>query len=466
MDLLDMFVYAGYLIFILGGLLVVRQAKTMGDFAVGHRQFTSVIAFATLSATAIGPGFTTGLIEKSSTDGIIWVVIFSFFAIQMLLTGVFVAPRLRQFPNALTLGDVMGAAYGPLAKVLTGVIAIVISVAIVGAIAKATGTFVNVITGINSTISIVVSTLIVLLYSTIGGIKADVFTDVLQFVIITIGIPLILLFLLFDTNFSPAIEAISFENYDMPLTTFIALAGSFLLGEFLLPPYAARAFSARSASDAKRAFIYAGLFSAIWFIVVGVIGILGISRMPGVPVDEVFITLVKDVLPAGVTGLALASITAIIASSQDSFLNSASVSFTRDIHQVVKSKDANNPQLTTTKTICFLIGLASVFIALYVPSIIDALLIAYTLWAPTIVIPLLVALFYKEIPPIAGPAGIIAGGVVTTLWITMFEEPSGIPSIYPGLLACAVGTLLAGLLGSKSSNSYLLQPIKPYSIDK
>ncbi|MBV2127184.1 MAG: hypothetical protein KUF75_18710 [Candidatus Thiodiazotropha sp. (ex Ctena orbiculata)] len=86
MDLLDMFVYAGYLIFILAVLLVVRQAKTMGDFAVGRRQFTSVIAFATLSATAIGPGFTTGLIEKSSTDGLIWVVIFSFFAIQMLLT--------------------------------------------------------------------------------------------------------------------------------------------------------------------------------------------------------------------------------------------------------------------------------------------------------------------------------------------------------------------------------------------
>lgn len=441
MSSIDVSVLVGYLLLVMGALFFVRPARSMNDFALGGRSFPSLIAFATLAATAIGPGFTTGLMGKAAGGGLIWVVVFCFFSLQMLITGLFLAPRLRNFPEAVTLGDIMGARYGRVAQGLTGVITVLFSAGIVGAIAKVSGTFIHTLLGIDATLAIVVSTCVVILYSAFGGIKADVLTDVLQFAILAIGIPLILLLELprlpADFELSTAL-ALSFNAGGMDMAAFAGLAFSFFFGEFLLPPYAARAMSARSPGVARRAFILAAAFSAIWFLCMGIIGVLGRIILPDVPADALFMALVQALLPPGVLGLVVAALTAIIASSQDSFLNSAAVALTRDI-----MRRPTGAGLLVTKGAGILVGLVGMLIGLYVPSIVEALLLAYSVWAPTIVVPLVAALVFRRVAPIAGLAAMVGGGVTTLGW-TALGEPMGVP----GLMAGMAASLLAFCLGS------------------
>ncbi|MBK9317794.1 MAG: hypothetical protein IPM91_02410 [Bacteroidetes bacterium] len=122
---------------------MIKRAKSIEDFAVGSRQIPSSIVFASLAANAIGPGYSMGLANKAAADGYIWFVIFLAFSLQTLLVGYFVAPRLRAFSNAYTIGDIMGYRYGKLVKYISGLLSILLCAGFVGAIANASGNIIN-----------------------------------------------------------------------------------------------------------------------------------------------------------------------------------------------------------------------------------------------------------------------------------------------------------------------------------
>lgn len=458
MSALDLAVLLAYVAVLVGAMIMVRPARSMNDYALGGRAFPATIVFASLASTAVGPGFTTGLMGKAADAGLIWVLIFCFFSVQMLLTGIFLAPRLRSFDGAATLGDIIGVRYGLLAKVTTGIIAVLFSVGIVGAIAKTTGSLLHVLLGVDTTAAIVVSTFIVIAYSAIGGLKADVLTDVLQFAILAMGIPLALLIELPEVSTVAHLDFVmSWNPTGMDLMAFSSLATSFLLGELLLPPYATRALSARTPKAARRAFVLAACFSGIWFLCIGVLGRVAATVAPSVHPEEVFFTLVRDQLPGGVSGLVVAALAAIIASSQDSFLNCASVAVTRDVIQPLKGSSRSS--IVATKITCALVGVMGMISALLMPSIVDALLMAYSLWVPTIVAPLIAALLSPRVLPVSGILGMLSGGAVALLWSLVLAEPFGIPGVLPGLAASIAGILIGLMVPPRVSSHPLLLPI-------
>lgn len=465
MNYLDLIIYLLYFVFVIFLIILAKSAKSMNEFALGNRQFGSIIIFASLASTAIGPGFTTGLFQKIVDNGLVWLGIFAFFSIQMIITGIIFAPKLRSLKNVMTLGDVIGLKYGRLAKIISGVISVLFSIGIVGAIAKATGNLLNVVLGIDPTIGIVISTLIVIIYSTIGGLKTDTLTDVLQFIVLSIGIPILLFFLLFNTPTYTIPEVVLYTPpTNIGIISLISLSCSFLLGEFLLPPYASRALSARTVNAARNSFILAGIFSMIWFIVISIISLFSINLFPNTPSENLFFLTIVKILPPGMRGLILAAITAIIASSQDSFLNSASVIFSRDIIKSKTNRFVNN-QLSITKGLCFIFGLGGMILALLVPSIIDALLIAYTLWAPIMVVPLIIALLTKSPKPISGLASMIIGGTTVLIWTWILNEPYGVTALLPGVICSAISFIIFEYLFPSNFTWRFLKPILPEEIN-
>jgi len=99
-----------------------------------------------------------GLANKAADKGYIWLIVFLAFSLQTILIGYFVAPKLRQFSKAYTLGDVMGYRYGKLVKVISGIMSVVLSAGFVGAIAKASGDIISAFTGLPFLIAVIIST--------------------------------------------------------------------------------------------------------------------------------------------------------------------------------------------------------------------------------------------------------------------------------------------------------------------
>ena len=151
--------------------------------------------------------------------------------------------------------------------------------------------------------------------------------------------------------------------------------------------------------------------------------------------DTVFLKTMEMYLPVGMLGLVLAAIFGIIMSSQDSCLHSASVAFSIDIYQTIRPEASDKTLLAYSRYAVVAIGVIAVIFALLVPGLVQALLIVYTLWAPTVVAPLVIGLLWRGVPKACGMAGIVAGAAAAAIWEWNLGNPYGVPSLVAGLAA-------------------------------
>jgi SSS family solute:Na+ symporter len=89
-------------------------------------------------------------------------------------------------------------------------------------------------------------------------------------------------------------------------------------------------------------------------------------------------------------------------------------------------------KLTLERGLSLLVGTLATGFALVVPSIVDALIYAYSFWAPTIVIPLLIAVLFGSRSKPAALVSIVAGAMTTLIWLVWFQERTGLDSIVVG----------------------------------
>lgn len=438
MHFLDWIVVAAFLSVLVLIAVKARRTRTLDDFTVASRDMPRAIVFATLAATYVGPGFTLGVAGSAAEHGYVWYLISVMTPLQTVLIGKWIAPKLREFSSCHSVGHVMGEIYGPPARLVTGVLSFLFSSFVVGLIARGFGEVVHNFTGIPVATVIIVGTLPVIVYAALGGVKTVILTDAIQFTTLSVSIPLVIVFSGFLFDFQALAAAVPATHLSLQgnysAMELAGLMASFFFGEMLLPFYCVRALAARSPKDAGEGFMAAGLFGFPWMLVVVTIGIIGGGTVTGVATDAIFLKTMEAYLPVGVLGLVLAGVFGIIMSSQDSCLHSGSVAFSIDIFQHFRPNTPPATLLRYSQFIVGVIGVIAILFALRVPNLIDALLYVYTLWAPTIVPPLLVGLLWRQVPRACGLAGILGGGIGTAVWEWGLSSPYGIPSLVVGIL--------------------------------
>ncbi len=458
MKALDFTVFAAYAVGMLFLLLAVRRSRTLRDFAVGSHAIPKAILMASLAATYIGPGYSMGLSDRVAGQGLLWLVVFFAFSAQTILVGLFVAPRMNRFQRAITLGDIMGARYGRLTHLLAGLLSVCLLTGLIGAIGRASGDILGHMTGLDPSICAVSAIALTTAYSLYGGIKADVATDAVQFVILSIAVPCMLVILCFAAGKSLFTAQIPWNTSSFGSLPIIGLFASFFLGETLIPPYAARALAAKDPSSARSAFLVGGAFSVLWFTCCAGIGLASRTLEPNAS-SGVFLRALSDYMPLGLLGLVVAAIAAIIMSSQDSVLNTGGVAFTEDILRTVNPGiDLSRHGLSLSRYACLAMAALGTVFSLAVPSVVEALLYCYTLWAPTVVLPLVLAVFLKRVNPLSGLLAMIAGGSATALWEWGLALGDRFPSVMIGIVANQAAFWLANGFLKLDLTSPLLVP--------
>src|SRR5918992_833441 len=404
------------------GLQTIRRIETPEDFAVAGNRIIWPAFFGSLAASFLGGGSSLGNAGETFKDGYVYMFAFFAFAVQTVLVGYFVAPRLKRYANAQTVGDIMENHCGSTARLLTGILSVAVCAGILGAQALAVGTIFNTILGVSTTLGILIGMSIVVLYSAFGGVWAVIQTDMLQFVFLGVFLPLTLIIGLIRVG-GPAELMASVPDAHLSFmgtwTTglFASVFLAFLLGETLVPPYTQRAFSTPDPANARKGYVMSGVFAFFFFFVSASIGLVGLALYPNIAPDQAVPTVVKNVVPVGLVGLVVAALLAVVMSTASSYLNSIAVVFVKDIYLPFI-----NPNLS----------------AVSVPSIVDALLYSYALWAPTVIIPLILAVMWGFRSKPAALSAIVAGGGVAAVWTWVLNEPFGITGLVAGLVANVV----------------------------
>ena len=82
--------------------LRARTAQEFEEFSLAKRS---------LAATYVGPGFSIGFVGKGYYSGFLFLGIGLAYAIQNILVGLVVAPKLRGLNNCHSLGEAIGEKY-------------------------------------------------------------------------------------------------------------------------------------------------------------------------------------------------------------------------------------------------------------------------------------------------------------------------------------------------------------------
>lgn len=463
MAILDWLLLALYFVaLIVIGVQTMRRVRNADDFAVAGNRIVWPVLFGSLAAAFLGGGASLGNASTVFSDGYVYMFAFFAFGIQTLLVGVFVAPRLKRYRGAHTVGDVMERHYGRPARLLTGVLSLALCAGILGAQALAVGTVVNATIGLPTTASIIVGMGIVVLYSTFGGAWAVIQTDMLQFVFLGVLLPLALVIGLVQVGGPAAlVEAVPAGHLtalgDYSLPAFLSIFLAFLLGETLVPPYTQRTFSTPDSANARKGFALAGVFAFGFFFVTASLGLVALARFPGIDPDQALPTIVMQLLPIGLTGLLVAALLAVVMSTASSYLNSIAVVFVKDIYlPFVNPSVSHSRRLWLERALSLVVGVAATLFAVSVPSIVDALLYSYALWAPTVIIPLLAAVLLGTRSAPAALSAIVCGGTVTALWTWVWDEPYGVTGLAAGVVTnlvvfTAVSLATRGRAGSTTA---------------
>jgi len=173
------------------GIWAGRGVNDMKDYAVANHSYSPMVMMLTLFATILGGGSTLGIAEAIHHDGLIMIIPHIGTIISYVLLARFIAPKVARFSDMISMGDMMGAFYGPSGKKLTGLLGFLYSIGILAAQCKAMGYILNVTFGFNEVYAVILGASVLLVYSTFGGIRSVTVTDIFQFGILIIVIPLI-----------------------------------------------------------------------------------------------------------------------------------------------------------------------------------------------------------------------------------------------------------------------------------
>lgn len=249
-------------------------------------------------------------------------------------------------------------------------------------------------------------------YTAIGGLKAVVYTDALQAVILIVGSG-ILSFLLFkelDFSWAKMVAAAPEGHFSVirPLDDESLPWPGLLLGVPMLGFWyvatnqyiTQRVLGAKNMQHARWGIMLAGALKFLPFFIMVLPGAMAISIYPGLTnSDMVFPTMVIETLPAGLIGLVLAGLVSAIMSSISSTLNSASTLVVVDF---IKPKRPGMSEKEIVRSSRIATFIFMVIAAVWAPQIINFgglwtyLQQMYSIFVPPIIVLFVVGIFYKR----------------------------------------------------------------------
>lgn len=429
--------YLGILVWI--GLRGGKEVKKAGDFTASGGRYGTFVIFASLSASYIGGGYSSGNAAHAFSGGVGMTVALFGFSLSTILIGKFLVPGVRRFEGISTVGGLIGRSYGRAARVLTGGFSFLCCAGVVGAQMGAMGMVFNVILGIPPRLGILIGCGIVLLYSTTGGLQSIILADMVQFVMLAVGMPLLLIMALSRAGGVGAVLEAVPAAYLNPLngTTlpgFLSLFLTMMFGEALAPPYTQRLLIGKNPKGTARATVLSGLFSIPFFIITGMIGMTAYALRVTNDAGTAMPALVQAVLPVGIRGIVMASMVSIILSAADGFLNGASVGLVCDTVLILRPGMSDKAQLWWLRAVNLATGLAAVAVAFVLPDIFNILVLAYSFWSPLILVPLAAALLGVKSNGRAFRGALLAGLASSLGWNLLLHKPWDIDGAVIGMV--------------------------------
>lgn len=454
-----------YMIALVGiGVYFMRKNTDQEDYFVGGRGMGSWSIGLSVAATDVGGGFSIGLGGLGFIMGLSGAWMLFTGLIGAWLAAVFLIPRvypLARKMKFLTFPQLIGHHYDKRAALVAGIISAIgylgfTSSQLLAGAKLASSAFV----GLDLGTALLIMGVIIVGYTVMGGLKAVIYTDMVQWMVLIAGLSLVAIPMAWQAvggwhGIHDSVGPAHLSLTNVAPVTIINWAVTIVPIWFVGMTLYQRIYASRSERSAKRAWYIAGALEwplmAFMGVTLGLLGrvafdqgllshllesgVVDIDPELGLPL------LLRAILPVGLLGLVLAAYFSAILSTADSCLMAASGNTLTDIIGKRMPATATTAQvLRVSQLLTLALGIIAMIIAANMQNVLSLMLASYAFMVSGLFVPLIAAVFLGKRNGNAALAAMIGGGLTT---IILGNIGMGLPL---GLDANVFGITVSALL--------------------
>lgn len=395
----EIYLYILLLSFLVVGVFFKDKVANIREYALGTRSFSTPVLIATMVATLIGGGSTIGTVAAIYDKGI-WVAIsILIMPVGYCLFAHFIVPKLNSYYGCLSVSEIIGKMYGDNARKITGIISCIFMFGALAAQVKGLSWVLESVFSSNVLVSLIISFSIIIGYTAFGGVTSVIRTDVIQFMIFIIILPIVAHEIISaGGGVEKIVKSVPVEKLDLlGNATIWSLLGMFL---FKITPNVSPIFFQRLLigrdTEKNRAAVYSVAFVYLLdAIFVTSIAFLAMSKFSGTlePKYAIF-AVVKEFFTQKWVYICFGSaLIVIIASTADSIVNTMSVVL---INDVLARKIPIEKEIQYLRGFTVISGILAMLISLKFQHILDIVWFFGEFYDSTVFIPLIAGLFLKR----------------------------------------------------------------------
>jgi Na+/proline symporter len=447
------------------GFWASKRIKTTQDYTLAGKSLSTSFVGVTIFATWFGSNNIMGTPSYFVNNGFsAFVALVLAGCTCLVIVGFFYARRLYQM-NIVTVGDFFRIRYSKKMDTTISVILIFTYPHWIAAQFVALAFLFQTVLGISMTSGILLGASIVVLYTYLGGMWAVSYTDMLQSILILIGLVFLLINILEETggiiplfsgkpaSFYSPFPPDGLENWSEYIATFLALS----IGAIPAQEVYQRVFSAKSGKAAVRGSFLAA-FLLMLIPAIPLLIALGASHLHP---ELMAIDNGQAIIPSMVTQYAGAPlqilfygalISAILSTSSGAMLAPATI-IGENLLKPSKPQWQDKTLLLYTRLSVLLVAGVSCYFALSDIDIVGLMVASMTLMLVCIFAPFTFGLFWKKSSNFGAWAAIFAGGIT---WLACYLFETSIDATIYGTMASCLAMVLGSLMRPDSTKRLVI----------
>jgi SSS family solute:Na+ symporter len=439
MSWIDLSIFSAYLLAMLGvGFYFMRKNTNTDDYYVGGRKLSSLHIGLSVVATDVGGGFSIGLGGLGFTMGLSGSWLLFTGLLGAWLSGVLLIPKVAGVARRkgfLSFPQFLEYIFDKRVAMIAGVISAIgylgfTSSQMLAGAKLASSTF----TDLSLNNALLAMGIIAVVYTVLGGLKAVIYTDTIQWIVLMSGLVFVGLPFAYyriggmeaiSSTLKPSFLTLSSISWQTIVNWLFTILPIWFIGMTLYQ----RIYAAKDTKTAQRGWFIAGLFEYPLMAFIGVLlgmfsrvalenGLLAGYTLDNMDAEMGLPVLLRTILPVGFLGIVLSAYFSAIMSTADSCLMAASGNILTDVFR----RHTHKNSLRFSQLLTLVIGIIALVLATTMTSVLELMLHSYSFMVSGMIIPVLVALFSKKPHAVSALAAMITGGTATLVLI-LIDKP-------------------------------------------
>lgn len=467
---LDLIVIGCYLLLmLLVSVLLTRRVKDSKSFYMAGNSISTFVMMATACATMVGGSSLMGRAALGFTNGIECLMTVVAYMLGMFVFSA-IAGKIHdigQKHKLFSIPALFEYRFGKTAKLLVSMMIVLAMVGSIAAQISATATVIKLLgssIGIPYELGTIISTVMFILYTGTSGLFGVVYTDAIQFFVLLAGV-----YILIPVSGIGSLGGLGNFIANIDSKYIVPNIDGRVLGDiasyFVFTMAGAdmwqRAFAAKTRKVAKRGLFFGTLVYGGCMVMVFGMALLAQQLIPDVQqvygtADAVVPALAVTVLPAGLTGLAIAGMLSVMMSTADSSLLVAVQASVDDIWKSLRPNMSERQNLRASRLMTVLLAACALVIALYVKSAYGIVTAVFSFYSTSVGACAFAAIFWEKLTRQGALASIVGGFFTCAVW-RLAGPFFGIGATLPGIAVSFVLMVAVSLATYRKSPGRALE---------